>query len=81
VGSNSEVLIAFDVAKKKRAVSIAEEGRAGEVRFLGDIENSPPTIKRTIKRLAGNNTSGCMCFEAGPTGYGLSRRPEGSRCT
>jgi hypothetical protein len=44
--------VAFDVAKKKHAVAIAEGGRTGEVRFLGDVENNPLPIERTIKRLA-----------------------------
>jgi transposase len=40
LGQYSEVFVASDVAKKKHAVAIAEGGRAGEVRFLGDVENS-----------------------------------------
>ena len=59
MGKHSEVFVAFDVAKKKHAVAIAEGGRAGEVRFLGDVENSPLPIERTIKRLA-DDTSGSM---------------------
>ncbi len=39
-GKHSEVFVAFDVAKKKHAVAIAESGRTGEVRFLGDVENA-----------------------------------------
>ena len=38
MGKYSEVFVAFDVAKKKHAVAIAEGGRTGEVRFLGDVE-------------------------------------------
>jgi hypothetical protein len=52
MGKYSEVFVAFDVAKKQHAVAIAEGGRAGEVRFMGDVENSPLPIERTIKRLA-----------------------------
>ena len=52
MGKYSEVFVAFDVAKKKHAVAVAEGGRSGEVRFLGDVENSPLPIERTIKRLA-----------------------------
>jgi transposase len=46
----------------------------GEVRFLGDVENSPLPIERTIKRLAGRYDRLHVCFEAGPTGYGLYRK-------
>jgi len=42
----SEAFVAFDVAKKKHAVAIAEGGRTGEVRFLGDVENSPLPIEQ-----------------------------------
>ena len=74
MGKSSEAFVAFDVAKKKHAVAIAEGGRAGEVRFLGDVENSWLPIERTIKRLADRFDRLHVCFEAGPTGYGLYRR-------
>src|SRR5258707_12941680 len=74
MGKYSEVFVAFDVAKKKHAVAIAEGGRTGEVRFLGDVENSPLPIERTIQRLAGRYDRLHICFEAGPTGYGLYRQ-------
>jgi hypothetical protein len=53
MGKYSEAFVAFDVAKKKHAIAIAEGGRTGEVRFLGDVENSLLPIERTIKRLTG----------------------------
>jgi transposase len=68
--------VGFDVAKKKHAVAIAEGGRRGEVRFLGDVENSPLLIERTIRRLADRYDRLQVCFEAGPMGYGLYRRVE-----
>ena len=70
----SEVFVAFDVAKKKHAVAIAEGGRTGEVRFMGDVENSPLPIEKTIRRLAARYDQLHVCFEAGPTGYGLYRQ-------
>jgi transposase len=76
MGKHSEVFVAFDVAKKKHAVAVAETGRTGEVRFLGDVENSPLPIERTIKRLAERYARLHVCFEAGPTGYGLYRQVE-----
>ena len=73
MGEYSEAFVAFDVAKRKHAVAIAERGRKGEVRFLGEIENSAATIERMIKRLAGRYVRLHVCFEAGPTGYELYR--------
>jgi transposase len=73
MGKDSEVFVAFDVAKKKHAVAIAEGRRAGEVRFLGDVENSPLPIERTIKRLAERYERLHVCFEVGPTGSYIDR--------
>jgi transposase len=52
MGEYSELFVVFDVAKKKHAVAIAEGGRRGEIRFVGEIENSPATTERMIKKLA-----------------------------
>ena len=77
---HSEVFVAFDVAKRKHAVAIAEGGRQGEVRFLGDVENSPLPIEKTIRRLATRYDQLHVCFEAGPTGYGLYRQMKALGC-
>ena len=45
MGEHSEVYVAFDTAKLKHAVAVAEEGRGGEIRFVGEIENRPATIE------------------------------------
>jgi hypothetical protein len=74
MGEYSGAFVAFDVAKTKHAVAVAEAGRTGEVRFLGDVENTPARIERTIKKLAGRYGRLQVCFEAGPTGYGLYRQ-------
>ena len=69
-----EGFVAFDVAKAKHSVAIAASGRGGEVRFLGEIENTPAAVERIIKKLAGRYDRLRVCFEAGPTGYGLYRQ-------
>ena len=74
MGEHSEVYVAFDTAKLKHAVAVAEGGRAGEVRFVGEIENRPAPIERLIKKLARRYKKLQVCFEAGPTGYGLYRQ-------
>jgi len=40
------VFVAFDSAKDKHAVAIAEDRRDGEVRYFGEIENSPDAVKK-----------------------------------
>lgn len=83
MGQYSEAFVAFDVAKLKHAVAIAESGRAGEVRFLGEVENQPAAIERTIKKLSKRYDRLQVCFEGGLTGYGLCRqvRELGHDCT
>jgi transposase len=77
MGKYSEGFVAFDTAKLKHAVAIAEGGRRGEIRFLGEIANQPATIARLITKLASRYGKLQACFEAGPTGYGLYRHIRG----
>jgi transposase len=70
----SEAFIGFDTAKKKHAVAIAEDGRNGEIRYLGEIDNSPATVEKVIGKLAERYAKLHVCYEAGPTGYGLYRQ-------
>ncbi len=55
-------------------MAIADGGRGGEVRFLGDISSSPEAVERLIRKLAGRYGKLHFCYEAGPTGYGLYRQ-------
>jgi transposase len=70
----SEAFIGLDTAKKKHAVAIADVGRAGEIRYLGEIDSSPVAVERMIRKLAGRYEKLHFCYEAGPTGYGLYRQ-------
>ena len=70
----SEVFIGFDTAKTKHAVAIAEDGRNGEIRYLGEIDSSPATVEKVIGKLAERYAKLHVCYEAGPTGYGLYRQ-------
>ena len=74
MGDYGEAFVAFDVAKLKHAVAVADSGRTGEVRFLGEIENKAAAIERTLKKLGKRYDRLHVCFEAGPTGYGLCRQ-------
>jgi transposase len=56
------------------SVALAEEGRQGEVRFLGDIEHTPEAVRRLVTKLASKYRRLLFCYEAGPTGYGLQRQ-------
>jgi transposase len=76
MGEYSEAFVAFDASKTKHAVAIADGGRGGEVRFLGDVSSSPAAVERLVRKLAGRYGKLYFCYEAGPTGYGLYRQIE-----
>jgi hypothetical protein len=66
---HSEVFVAFDTSKLRNAVAIAEGGRAGEVRFLGEIENTAAATAKLVRKLEAKYERITFCYEAGPTGY------------
>jgi transposase len=68
------VCVGLDTHKAKIAVAVAEPGRAGEVRFVGEIANQPDAVRRLIERLADKHGKLRVCYEAGPCGYGLQRQ-------
>jgi len=73
VRDHSEAFVALDVAKLKNAVAIAEAGRKGELRYLGEIDNTPEATRKLVGKLAAKYRHLTFCYEAGPTGYGLHR--------
>src|SRR5215471_9907179 len=74
MGEHSEAFVAFDTSKLRNAVAIAESGRTGETRFLGEIENSGAATAKLVRKLAAKHQRLTFCYEAGPTGYGLYRQ-------
>jgi transposase len=71
---HSVVYVGVDAAKAKHAVALAERGRNGEVRYLGEIDTSPAAIERLVRKLERKYAQVHVCYEAGPTGYGLYRQ-------
>ena len=71
---NSEAFVGLDTSKRKISVAVADMGRSGEVRFLGDIDNTPAMVERMVKKLAQRHHKLRFCYETGPTGYGLHRQ-------
>jgi transposase len=71
---HSELFVAFDTAKLRNSVAIAESGRSGEVRFLGEIDNTPTATAKLVRKLASKHKKLVFCYEAGPVGYGLHRQ-------
>lgn len=47
-----EAFVGIDVAKLRNAIAVAESGRDGEVRYVGEIEASDAGMRRIIERIA-----------------------------
>lgn len=73
MGHSSEAFIGIDTAKLRNAVAIAEAGRRGEVRYLGEVDTSEAATRKLVAGLAAKYRKLTFCYEAGPTGYGLQR--------
>lgn len=63
--------VGLDVSKNKIAVAIADTGRE-KPRYYGMIPYTPEAIRKLVNKL-GDPKDLTMCYEAGPTGYGLHR--------
>src|SRR3954467_796605 len=53
VREDSAVCVGLGTRKAKIAVAAAEPGRAGEVRFRGEIANRPEAVRQLLERLPG----------------------------
>ena len=73
MGHHSEAFVGIDTAKLRNAVAVAEAGRKGEVRYLGEIDTNEAATRKLIASLAAKYRKLTFCYEAGPTGYGLQR--------
>jgi hypothetical protein len=66
--TKTEAFIGIDAAKLRNAVAVAEEGRDGEIRYLGEVDSSPESMRRLLAKLAAKYERLHCCYEAGPTG-------------
>lgn len=65
--------VGLDVHKATIAVSVAQ-AQGGEVRYVGEIANTPEALDKLIKQLRKDGANLSFCYEAGPCGYGIQRR-------
>ncbi len=74
--------VGMDVHKATIAISVAEDGRSGPVRFIGAIPNTPEAVGKMAKQL-GKHGELDFCYEASGCGYGIHRQLTGlgHKCT
>jgi transposase len=65
--------IGLDVHKETMAVSVADSD-GGEVRYVGEISNTPEAVEKLVRQLRKDGATLSFCYEAGPCGYGLHRQ-------
>jgi transposase len=65
------VFVGLDAPKTTLAASVADDGRDGEIRDWGTISTAPISVEKFLKKLAERFDRVKICYEAGPTGYGL----------
>lgn len=64
--------IGLDVHKETIAVSVAPSS-TGEVRYWGEIANTPAALDKLVRQLNKDGATLSFCYEAGPCGYELYR--------
>jgi transposase len=74
MSDHSEAFVGLDTSKSRISVAIADGGRDGEIRFYGEIENTPAAMAKLVRKLAAKYQRLTFCYEAGPTGYGTYRQ-------
>lgn len=65
--------VGLDVHKETIAVSVAQAG-GGEVRYFGQITNTPEAVTKMVRQVSKSKAVVCFCYEAGPCGYGIYRQ-------
>jgi len=64
--------VGLDVHKATIAVAVAE-GKGGEVRYHGEIENTQEALGKLVRQLRKGSATLSFCYEAGCCGYQIQR--------
>ena len=67
------MFVGMDVHKESINVSLAEEGRDGEIRRYGVINGDVDAVAKLVRALRAPNRRLRFVYEAGPCGFGIHR--------
>jgi transposase len=67
------MFVGMDVHKESIDISIAEEGRTGEVRHYGVIPGDLEALDQVVRALRAPGRRLHFVYEAGPCGFGIHR--------
>src|SRR3990170_29249 len=67
------MFVGMDVHKESIDISLAEEGRAGEVRHYGVISGDLEAVAKVVRALRAPSRRLRFVYEAGPCGFGIHR--------
>jgi hypothetical protein len=48
VGQHSRAFVGIDTSKLRNAVAVAEQGRGGDVRYLGEIDTAEAATRKLV---------------------------------
>jgi transposase len=76
------MFVGMDVHKESIDISLAEEGRNGEVRHYGGITGDLEALAKVVKALRSPTRRLRFVYEAGPCGFGIHRylTAQGEEC-
>jgi transposase len=69
----SIMFVGLDVHKDSISIAVAQDGRDGEVRYIGTVGATRAALGKLVARLSGDDVELRLCYEAGPCGYGVYR--------